>query len=312
MPQGKGSRYHNMRLYREDGRPCPSNIDESKSSENVVLVDKTLEKAYEEIFGKAVEDYNDKQKRKDRKINSYIDHLKKSKNGEQLFYEDVLQWGSKEDFESDPKLRKILKQCLLEFVKTWPKHNPNLEIIGAYIHMDEASPHLHIDYIPVATGYKRGLSKRNSLDKAMKQMGCVPEGAEGKNNNATQVWKNRERARFAEICRDYNLEVEHEQKSERENLSVDEYKRAKDKMMADIETEKEKEVVKEAQKRLSELKVEKKEVKVNLITKKRSVTLLEGEYNDLINKHELEITELQSVNKISECENELLNNRIEN
>ena len=177
MPQGKGSQLHNRREYEKIGKPIPDNIDVSKSSENITLVDKDIKQAYQEIFGEALEKYNAKQKRADRKIEDYCDHIKKSKNGEKLFYEDVVQWGSKEDFQK-PEMRERAKEALVQYVNGFEERNPNLKLIGAYIHMDEASPHLHLDYIPVAQGYTRGLETRNSLDKAMKQMGYQRKRAE--------------------------------------------------------------------------------------------------------------------------------------
>ena len=294
MPQGKGSRFHNLRLYEEHGMEIPDNIDPSRSNENITLIDIPLHEAYEQIFGEAVKEYNEKQKRPDRKIKSYMKKIENSKNGEQLFYEHVVQWGSKEDFVDNPTNREIAKQCLMEYVEQFKKANPQLFIVGAYIHMDEASPHLHIDSIPFATGYKRGLSKRNSLDKAMKQMGYVPEGGESKKNNATQVWKASERARFAEICRKHGLEVEQEQQWGRKSMSVAEYKQAKEKMNEEIKIKVEQEVAEKAQKRISELHVEKKEVKTNPLTKKRSVTLSEAEYDDLIEKRALELAEMEA------------------
>ena len=185
MPQGKGSQLHNRREYEKIGRPIPDNIDVSKSSENITLVDKDIRQAYGEIFGEALEKYNSKQKRADRKIESYYDHIHKSKNGEKLFYEDVVQWGKKEDFQN-PQTRERAKEALVKYVEGFEERNPNLKLIGAYIHMDEASPHLHLDYVPVAHGYSRGLETRNSLDKAMKQMGFQPEN-ESRKNNATKL-----------------------------------------------------------------------------------------------------------------------------
>lgn len=236
MPQGKGSQLHNRREYEKIGKPIPDNIDVSKSSENITLVDKDIKQAYQEIFGEALEKYNAKQKRADRKIEDYCDHIKKSKNGEKLFYEDVVQWGSKDDFKS-PETRERAKEALVKYVEGFEERNPNLKLIGAYIHMDEASPHLHLDYVPVATGYSRGLEKRNSLDKAMKQMGFQPEN-ENRKNNATKLWKENERAVFGQICRGLGLEVEQERKSERKSLTVDEYKEARDEMIGEIEQEK--------------------------------------------------------------------------
>lgn len=236
MPQGKGSQLHNRREYEKIGKPIPDNIDVSKSSENIILVDKDIKQAYREIFGEALEQYNAKQKRADRKIEDYCDHIKKSKNGEKLFYEDVVQWGSKDDFQ-EPEMRERAKKALVQYVKSFEERNPNLRLIGAYIHMDEASPHLHLDYVPVAHGYSRGLSTRNSLDRAMKEMGFAPEN-ESRKNNATKLWKENERSVFGEICRNMGLEVEAERKA-RGNLSVDEYKKARDQMIGEIEQEKE-------------------------------------------------------------------------
>ena len=236
MPQGKGSQMHNRREYEKYGKPAPDNIDVSKSHENITLVDKDIKEAYREIFGEALDKYNAKQKRADRKIEDYCDHIKKSKNGEKLFYEDVVQWGSKDDFQN-PQTRERAKEALVKYVEGFEERNPNLKLIGAYIHMDEASPHLHLDYVPVANGYSRGLETRNSLDKAMKQMGFQPEN-ESRKNNATKLWKESERAVFGEICRGLGLEVEPERKSDRKSLTVEEYKDARDEMLGDIEQEK--------------------------------------------------------------------------
>ena len=236
MPQGKGSQMHNRREYEKYGKPTPDNIDVSKSHENITLVDKDIKEAYREIFGEALDKYNAKQKRADRKIEDYCDHIKKSKNGEKLFYEDVVQWGSKDDFQN-PQTRERAKEALVKYVEGFEERNPNLKLIGAYIHMDEASPHLHLDYVPVANGYSRGLETRNSLDKAMKQMGFQLEN-ESRKNNATKLWKESERAVFGEICRGLGLEVEPERKSDRKSLTVEEYKDARDEMLGDIEQEK--------------------------------------------------------------------------
>lgn len=236
MPQGKGSQMHNRREYEKYGKPTPDNIDVSKSHENITLVDRDIKEAYREIFGEALDKYNAKQKRADRKIEDYCDHIKKSKNGEKLFYEDVVQWGSKDDFQN-PQTRERAKEALVKYVEGFEERNPNLKLIGAYIHMDEASPHLHLDYVPVANGYSRGLETRNSLDKAMKQMGFQPEN-ESRKNNATKLWKESERAVFGEICRGLGLEVELERKSDRKSLTVEEYKDARDEMLGDIEQEK--------------------------------------------------------------------------
>lgn len=232
MPQGKGSQLHNKRAYKSIGRDIPEHIDSLRTHENVTLVDIPIKQAYDELFGEALAAYNAKQKRSDRKIDDYCEHIKKSKNGEKLFYEDVVQWGSVSDF-TDEKTRETAKKCLIEYVNGFEERNPNLKLIGAYIHMDEASPHLHLDYIPVATGYKRGLSVRNSFSKALHEMGFEQDPETRKDNAAVQ-WKKRERAVFGDICAGHGLEVE-EERAARGSLSVDEYKAVKDQMIGDIE-----------------------------------------------------------------------------
>lgn len=234
MPQGRGSQMHNRRDYERIGRDVPDNIDVSRTGENITLVDRDIREAYREIFEEALQKFNEKQKRADRRIEDYLDHVTKSKNGEKPFYEDIVQWGSKDDF-TDPVNVAKAKESLLEYAESFEARNPNLKLIGAYLHMDEASPHLHLDYVPVAHGYKRGMETRNSLDRAMKEMGFRPE-KESRKNNATKLWKEREREVFGTICRSHGLEVEKE-RAARGSLSVDEYKDARNSMLSDIEHE---------------------------------------------------------------------------
>lgn len=227
MPQGRGSQMHNRRDYAKYGREIPSNIDQSRTGENIVIVDRDVRQAYEDIFGAAVAEYNAGQQRADRQITDYYDRIAKSRNGEKLFYEDIVQWGDKDDF-TDPVTRQKAISALVEYASTFSARNPNLALIGAYIHLDEASPHLHLDYVPVATGYKRGMSTRNSLDRALKQMGFAPEkGTEGRKNNATMSWKRRERSYFGALCRKQGLVVGAEQKA-RGSYAVEVYKELQD------------------------------------------------------------------------------------
>lgn len=236
MPQGKGSQLHNRRDYEKIGREIPDNINTLMTHENVIIVDKDIKVAYREIFGEYLQEYNSKQKRSDRKIDDYYEHILKSKNGEKPFYEDVLQWGRMEDFKAEPRLKEKAKECLVEYARTFEARNPNLKLIGAYVHMDEASPHLHLDYIPVAKGYKTGLQVRNSLDKAMKQMGYTPV-KESRQNNATKLWKENERAYFAELCQSKGLKVEAECNLGRKQFTVSEYKDAQKEMLEEVKAD---------------------------------------------------------------------------
>lgn len=251
MPQGRGSLKHNRRDY-ELGE-WPDNIDQSQTDQNIILADEDLGNAYDRLFGQAVEEYNAKQKRKDRKITSYMNQIKKSGNGEKLFYEDVLQYGDKDLFKDNPELRETAKKALVAFIEgdkekhiqSFEERNPGLNLIGAYIHMDEKSPHLHFDFIPTADGYKTGLKLRNSLSKAMEgvilhrtgkpfEMRATEVDSKGKcTDNQTKQWKELERALFRDICLSYGLEVDLEKKS-RGSLSVEEYKAAKEEMQKEI------------------------------------------------------------------------------
>lgn len=233
MPQGKGNQMHNDRSYEEHGQAMPKHINKAKISENEIILNIPLQKAYDDIFGDSLKEYNAKQKRSDRKIDNYLNHIKKSKNGEKIFYEDIIQWGDKDIFDNHPEFRVIAKDCLRQYVHDWQERNPALRLIGAYIHMDEASPHLHLDYIPVAEGYQKGLSKRNSLDKAMRSMGF--EGI-SKRDNATKAWKENERNYFAGICRKRGLKVKEETPSNRPRIETDEFKRQMDQVRSLKET----------------------------------------------------------------------------
>lgn len=144
-----------------------SHIDQSRSHENVYLVQKNLKNVYQEEFGEALENYNAKQKRSDRKIDNYYEHIQSSKKTS-LQQELIIQVGDKEDFSSQADVDKA-NEILKEWYSDFEKRNPQLKIYNAVIHNDEASPHMHVNFVPVAEGYKRGLEKQVSFDKAITQ-----------------------------------------------------------------------------------------------------------------------------------------------
>lgn len=328
MPQGRGNRQHNLRNYGEG--KLPSNVDASRTEQNIVWKDETIVQAYHRIFDDAVAEYNAKQKRKDRQIKDYRTHILNSKNGEKEFYEDVLQWGKQEDFIEHPEWREIAKECLLEYIEGFEDRNPGLELIGAYIHMDEASPHMHFDYIPVAEGYKTGVQKRNSLDRTMRNLIAVRTGSEysprpdekdasGKcTDNATKQWKEMERAHFKKICIRRGLAVDGEIKTpERDSLSVLEYKAEMRKQeIQKLETQ-EKELrgtlrnlqslIKQAEEKLEEAKkeaasiIESAKAKANEWIEKINIRL------GLIQKKDIEDKRRELVGYYKACESYLTN-----
>ena len=233
--KGKGSINHNNREF------TAKNVDASRTSMNVIYVQIPIEEAYEEIFGQAVKEYNAKQKRSDRKIGNYLSKIKQSKNNEKVFYETVVQIGKRDDtgiLDEDGNITedaKLAKEVLDEYARTFQERNPNLILFNAVLHMDEATPHLHLDYIPVAHGYKTGLKTRNSLSKGLQEMGIAP--AIGKNDTETMHWQKRERDHIAELCKARGIETE-VLGIVRDNYTIPEYKAAmREKEEAEAELE---------------------------------------------------------------------------
>ena len=212
---GKGALGHNNREFIHD------NVDESRVKDNINYKEEKLNIAYGKCFGQAVESYNERQTRNDRKIKNYMQRIKDSGNNEKLFYENVVQIGDKysHGFGSGNEQEAI--DILDEYAKSFQERNPNLYVFNMKMHLDEASPHLHIDYIPVATGYKRGLDTRNSLTKAHENMG-IPRGT-GRSDNSTMKWQEREKEYLKEIAKDHDLKIINK-KTDRKHLTVDEYK----------------------------------------------------------------------------------------
>lgn len=162
---------HNLDL---DHRATLKNVDPLRSRYNVCLCDTPLPKLYDREFGAAVSQYNAKQVEKghpERQIKDYLDKISKSRQ-EKEAYELVIQLGSFETMPAtDPECRSVSQEILTKFYDEWHRKYPNLAISTAVIHMDEATPHLHIVYVPVSHHNKRGVETKNSLRGALKEMG---------------------------------------------------------------------------------------------------------------------------------------------
>lgn len=232
---GKGSIAHNNRSF------IALNVVEERIELDEFYKQETLKEAYDKLFGQAIKDYNDGQDRKDRKIDDYITKIKNSKNNEKVFYENVVQVGCMKDFgvvdENGNVTENALKakEVLDQYVKTFQERNPNLYLFNAVLHMDEATPHLHLDYIPVAHGYKRGMKTRNSLTRGLQEMGI--EKATSKNDNETMHWQAREREYLTELCAERGIEIE-TIGIDRDDYTIPEYKaamKAKEEAEADVE-----------------------------------------------------------------------------
>ncbi len=204
LRNGAGSRRHNIRDYKE----MPDHIDPARTKDNVVLVDKPLWQAYNELFGKTIEDYNAKQTRADRKYEggaqAYLNEIKREKGdmARKPFYETFVQIGDRKDTGLDSDKERA---ALLDFMKGFQERNPNLRVIGAYLHADEpdGTIHGHIDWVPVATGYKRGFELQNGLKRALAEQGFT---GTSKKFNAYLGWQESEREALREICRQHGIE----------------------------------------------------------------------------------------------------------
>lgn len=221
--KGKGYLNHNERKFYR------SNVDENRVKDNIYFKQESLEEAYDKLFSKTIETYNEKQNRADRKktIEGYIQSIRDGqdkKNGEKLFYESIVMLGDKftAGILNNPEQSEQAKKVLIEYAETFQERNPNLYLFNASLHMDEETPHLHLDYIPVATGYKKGLECRNSLSKALEQQGM--KSSKGQFDNATIEWQKRERAFLSELAKKQEINIV-ELGEKREDLSLFQYKK---------------------------------------------------------------------------------------
>ena len=233
--KGKGSISHNNRDF------IAENVDRDRMAWNEYYIQQSIREAYQQIFGPAIAEYNAKQKRKDRKVTDYLNDIRNSGNKEKQFYEIVVQIGKMEDtgvLDANGDLSiaaRDAKEILDEYARSFQERNPNLYLFNAVLHMDEATPHLHLDYIPVAHGYKTKMHTRNSLTKALQEMGIEP--AVSKNDTETMHWQQREREYLTELCRERGLEVDIIGEK-RDNYSIPEYKAARqaaDELTAELE-----------------------------------------------------------------------------
>lgn len=164
----KGTKTTNIEHNNRTEKEASLNIDESRSYKNKYLIQENLKDLYEREFGDALEKYNAKQKRSERKIKSYYDHVKASKKVA-VQQEMIIQIGDKDDFISDPGKEEVVNEILEKWFEDFQERNSNLKIYNAVIHNDEASPHLHINFVPVAEVTKRGLEKQVAFDRAIVQ-----------------------------------------------------------------------------------------------------------------------------------------------
>ena len=211
---GKGSLNHNSRKFHA------KNTDPNRTHWNVEYCNENIKDVYHELFDEALKRYNDKQTRKDRKIDDYYEKIRSGKQ-EKLFHEVILQIGDKDNMGSETMEGQLAAKILDEYMKGFQERNPTLRVFAAHLHLDEATPHLHIDFIPYVTGSKRGLDTRVSLKQALSSLGF-----KGGSRSETELnqWVQSEKQKLAMVMREN--EIEWDQKGTHEqHLSVLDYKK---------------------------------------------------------------------------------------
>ncbi|MGI6249533.1 MAG: plasmid recombination protein [Acutalibacteraceae bacterium] len=211
---GKGSVNHNSRKFKAE------NVDGSRTHLNIDYCNEPIKKIYHELFDEALKIYNEKQTRADRKIENYYEKIRNSKQ-EKPFHELILQIGDKENMSAESKNGQLARQILDEYYRGFQERNPNLKVFSAHLHMDEATPHLHIDFVPFTTGSKRGLDTRVSLKQAL-----AAQGFKGGTRGDTEwnQWVSAEKSALAFVMERHGIEWEHKGTHEK-HLSVLDYKK---------------------------------------------------------------------------------------
>ncbi len=215
---------------------CYLHQDEATPHLHIICYqNENLKEVYKELFDEAVERYNIG-KRKDRQITNYYEKIRQGKQ-EKLFHEVIFQIGNREDMAVGTAEGDLAVKILDEYVKDFQKRNATLRVFGCYLHQDEATPHLHIDFIPYVTDWKgKGMDTRVSLKQALKSLGF-----QGGNKHDTELnqWINHEKEVLAEVARQHGIEWEQKGTHE-EHLDVYNFKKKeRKKEVQKLEQEKE-------------------------------------------------------------------------
>lgn len=223
---GKGSVNHNSRKFRAE------NVDGNRTHLNIDYCNERIQAVYHQLFDEALKRYNEKQARADRRISNYYEKIR-SGNQEKPFHEIILQIGNKEDMSATGEYAELALTVLDKYYQGFQERNPNLRVFSAHLHMDEATPHIHIDFVPFTTGSKRGLDTRVSLKQAL-----AAQGFKGGTRGATEwaQWVQSEKEQLAAVMERYDIQWEQKGTHEK-HLSVLDYKKQeREKEIAALDT----------------------------------------------------------------------------
>ena len=226
---GSGSLAHNRREF------IAENVDSDRVKLNICYCNENLKEVYKELFDEAVQRYN-VGKRKDRQITNYYEKIRQGKQ-EKLFHEVIFQIGNCEDTAVGTSEGNLAVKVLDEYMKDFQKRNPTLRVFSCYLHQDEATPHLHIDFVPYVTDWKgKGMDTKVSMKQALKSLGF--QGGTKRDTELNQ-WINHEKKVLAEIAKQHGIEWEQKGTHE-EHLDVYNFKKKeRKKEVQELEQEKE-------------------------------------------------------------------------
>jgi hypothetical protein len=237
---GKGSVNHNSRKFHA------KNTDPKRSHLNIEYCNENIKDVYHELFDEALARYNEKQTRSDRRIDDYYNKILHGKQ-EKPFHEIILQIGDKDNMGAKTENGQLAAKVLDKYMQDFQKRNPTLRVFSAYLHMDEATPHLHIDFVPYTAGSKRGLDTRVSLKQALSSLGF--KGGTRRETELNQ-WVAYEKEQLAAVMLEHGIEWEQKGTHEKHLSVLDFEKKERTKEVAELEQS-----ISDGKERLSDIQI---------------------------------------------------------
>ena len=238
---GKGSVNHNSRKFHA------KNTDPERSCLNVEYCNENVKDVYHELFDEALTRYNEKQTRSDRRIDDYYEKIRSGKQ-EKPFHEIILQIGDKDNMGAKTENGRLAAKVLDKYMRDFQRRNPTLRVFSAYLHMDEATPHLHIDFVPYTTGSRRGIDTRVSLKQAVSALGF--KGGTRRETDLNQ-WVAYEKEQLAAVMLEHGIEWEKKGTHEKHLSVLDFEKKERAKEVAELEQS-----ISDGKERLSDIQIQ--------------------------------------------------------
>ena len=238
---GKGSVNHNSRKFHA------KNTDSERSCLNVEYCNENVKDVYHELFDEALAWYNEKQTRSDRRIDDYYEKIRSGKQ-EKPFHEIILQIGDKDNMGAKTENGRLAAKVLDKYMRDFQRRNPTLRVFSAYLHMDEATPHLHIDFVPYTTGSRRGIDTRVSLKQALSALGF--KGGTRRETELNQ-WVAYEKEQLAAVMLEHGIEWEKKGTHEKHLSVLDFEKKERAKEVAELEQS-----ISDGKERLSDIQIQ--------------------------------------------------------